>query len=213
MSQRTTASAVETAEPAETAAPVAPPPPVPGAERYPALDFANSLLTLPGGGLDLLGEPGAASRWLVERGLAPEAGRVLGPCAVRLRVFRGAVRELLDARVAGRPAPPGALAAVNEALSAAPSVPLLRWDAERGLHRSLPHPADRIADRAMARLAADAADLLTGPDAERLTRCGGAPCSRFYVRTHASRHWCSTRCGDRVRAARAYARKRAEKGS
>ncbi|MDN5704722.1 MAG: hypothetical protein L0K41_03970 [Yaniella sp.] len=27
------------------------------------------------------------------------------------------------------------------------------------------------------------------------------------MRTHARRRWCSTRCGDRVRAARAYARK------
>ncbi|MFC4716815.1 CGNR zinc finger domain-containing protein [Glutamicibacter sp. BW77] len=26
--------------------------------------------------------------------------------------------------------------------------------------------------------------------------------------THGRRQWCSTRCGDRVRAARAYARKR-----
>ncbi|WP_106437751.1 MULTISPECIES: ABATE domain-containing protein [Kitasatospora] len=205
-----TAPAAEPAAPPQDA-PQPAPPPAPGAEQYPALDFANSLLTLPGGPLDLLGAPGPASAWLVEHGLAPAAGRVLEPCTVRLRLFRGAVRELLDARVAGRPAPPGALAAVNEALAAAPAVALLRWDAERGLHRSLPHPADRIADRAMARLAADAADLLTGPDAERLARCGGTPCSRFYVRTHAARHWCSTRCGDRVRAARAYARKRAAK--
>ncbi|MHC5560905.1 CGNR zinc finger domain-containing protein (plasmid) [Kocuria sp. U4B] len=27
------------------------------------------------------------------------------------------------------------------------------------------------------------------------------------MRTHGRRQWCSTRCGDRVRAARAYARK------
>ncbi|MFK0190912.1 CGNR zinc finger domain-containing protein [Kitasatospora sp. NPDC090308] len=194
--------------PTTSAAPAAPPP-APGAEQYPALDFANSLLALPAGPLDLLAAPGPASAWLVEHGLAPEGGRVLEPCTVRLRTFRNAVRELLDAAVAGRPAPPGALAAVNGALTAAPAVPLLRWDAERGLHRSPPHPADRIADGAMARLAADAAELLTGPDAARLARCGGTPCTRFYVRTHAARHWCSTRCGDRVRAARAYARKRA----
>ncbi|WP_404798560.1 CGNR zinc finger domain-containing protein [Streptomyces pristinaespiralis] len=27
------------------------------------------------------------------------------------------------------------------------------------------------------------------------------------MRTHGRRHWCSTRCGDRARAARAYARR------
>jgi len=38
-------------------------------------------------------------------------------------------------------------------------------------------------------------------------------CQRFFLRTHARRQWCSTRCGDRVRAARAYARKRATRTS
>ncbi|WP_343958895.1 CGNR zinc finger domain-containing protein [Yaniella flava] len=53
----------------------------------------------------------------------------------------------------------------------------------------------------------DAAALLTGEHSDLLTQCESAPCDRFYVRTHARRRWCSTRCGDRVRAARAYARK------
>lgn len=34
-------------------------------------------------------------------------------------------------------------------------------------------------------------------------------CDRIFLRTHARRQWCSTRCGHRMRAARAYARKRA----
>ncbi|RKE22219.1 ABATE domain-containing protein [Streptomyces sp. TLI_171] len=195
-----------------TAAPAVPPP-APGAEQYPALDFANSLLTLPTGPLDLLGTPDPASAWLIEHRLAPVGGRIQEICTARLQGLRAAVRELLDARVTGGAAPTAALAAVNDALTATPSAPLLRWDAERGPYRTMPHPADRIADRAMALLAADAAELLTGPDAERLARCGGAPCTRFFVRTHAARHWCSTRCGDRVRAARAYARKRAAEQS
>ncbi|MFJ5229385.1 ABATE domain-containing protein [Kitasatospora sp. NPDC088391] len=185
------------------------PAPAPGTDRYPALDFANSLLTLPSGPHDLLAVPEQATAWLVEHRLAPPDGRVHQVCTDRLRGLRAAVRALLAARVDGGPPTAEALAAVNAALTAAPSAPLLHWDAERGPHRTLPHPADRIADRAMALLAADTADLLTGPDADRLARCGGAPCSRFFVRTHAARHWCSTRCGDRVRAARAYARKRA----
>ncbi|MFJ5921348.1 CGNR zinc finger domain-containing protein [Kitasatospora sp. NPDC092948] len=183
--------------------------PAPGAEQYPALDFVNSLLTLPTGPLDLIGTPEQATGWLVEHDLAPAGGRVYRPCTDRIHRLRAELRELMAAHTAGGPAPTGALAAVNAALTATPSAPLLHWDAERGLHRALPHPADRIADHAMARLAADAAELLTGPDAPRLAACGGAPCTRFFVRTHAGRHWCSTRCGDRVRAARAYARKRA----
>ncbi|MFG2692795.1 CGNR zinc finger domain-containing protein [Kitasatospora sp. NPDC048407] len=187
--------------------------PAPGAEQYPALDFANSLLSLPAGPLDLLGSPEAATAWLIDHELAPAGGRIYRPCTDRLHELRAAVRELIEARSTGQPAPAKALTTINAALTTTPSTALLHWDPERGLHRALPHPADRIADHAMAQLAADAAELLTGPDADRLAACGGTPCSRFYVRTHASRHWCSTRCGDRVRAARAYAKKRATRKS
>jgi predicted RNA-binding Zn ribbon-like protein len=58
----------------------------------------------------------------------------------------------------------------------------------------------------MARLAADAMALVTGPEAESLAPCLAHGCTRWFVRTHAARQWCSNRCGDRVRAARHYAR-------
>nr|WP_051966879.1 ABATE domain-containing protein [Kitasatospora mediocidica] len=186
------------------------PPPAPGAERHPALDFANSALVLPSGGLDLLGSPDSAAQWLVERGLAPADARLQEVCAGRLRDFRQQVRALLVSRITALPAPPEALTAVNEALTSVPSAPLLRWDEAQGLHRAQPHPTDRLVDHALAVLAADAADLLTGPDAERLATCGSAPCTRHLLRTHAARHWCSVRCGDRARAARAYARRTAQ---
>ena len=43
--------------------------------------------------------------------------------------------------------------------------------------------------------------------ADPVAQCEATSCDRFLLRTHARRCWCSTRCGDRVRAARAYARK------
>ncbi|HJF15176.1 MAG TPA: CGNR zinc finger domain-containing protein [Enteractinococcus helveticum] len=60
----------------------------------------------------------------------------------------------------------------------------------------------------MAVLSDDAAILLAAEDGALLAQCEATPCDRFYLRTHAPRRWCSTRCGDRVRAARACARKR-----
>ncbi|WP_280723266.1 ABATE domain-containing protein [Kitasatospora sp. MAA4] len=187
--------------------PPAVPPPAPGAERHLALDFANSALVQPGGRLDLLESPAAAAQWLVDRDLAPVGAGLQEVCAARLRAFREQVRALLSSRIAALAAPPEALAAVNEALTSVPSAPLLLWDEVHGLHRAQPHPTDRVVDRALAVLAADAADLLTGPDAELLAACGSAPCTRHLLRTHAARHWCSVRCGDRARAARAYARR------
>ncbi|WP_017624019.1 CGNR zinc finger domain-containing protein [Nocardiopsis chromatogenes] len=182
--------------------------PAPGAESYPALDFADSAVRLPGGRrVDLLGTPGDAARWLVERGLVPADTVLYELCASRMRALREHIRALFAARVDGAPAPAEALDAVNAALTKVPSAALLAWDSERGLHRSAAHPIDQAVDHALAALADNAAELLTSPEAERLAACGSPPCDRYLVRTHPRRHWCSTRCGDRARAARAYARR------
>jgi predicted RNA-binding Zn ribbon-like protein len=188
-----------------TAEPVLPP--APGAEQYLALDFVNSAIALPGGQfIDLLGTPAAAEHWLVERGLAPADAGVQEMCAAQLRSLREHLRSLCASRVAGLPALPGALSAVNDAMSRVPTAALLYWDEKNGPYRAAPCPTNEILAHALASLAANAADLLTGPDAERLTPCGSAPCNRYLLR-HGRRHWCSIRCGDRARAARAYARR------
>ncbi|XVS66944.1 CGNR zinc finger domain-containing protein [Actinosynnema sp. CA-299493] len=183
------------------------PPPAPGADDYLAVDFVNSAVALPGGQFaDLLGTPEGANRWLFDRGLAPADAGVREMCASQLRSLRENIKSLFAARVAGAPALPTALSAVNDALSKAPTAALLRWDERTGPYRATPCPTNEILDRALATLAANAADLLTSPDADRLTHCGSTPCTRYLLR-HGRRHWCSTRCGDRARAARAYARR------
>ncbi|MCX4695493.1 ABATE domain-containing protein [Streptomyces sp. NBC_01408] len=181
--------------------------PAPGAEDYLALDFVNSAIALPGGQfIDFLGTPESANRWLTDHGLAPADAGVREMCATQLRSLREHLRSLFAARVAGLPALPVALSAVNDALSMAPTAGLLYWDEKNGPYRAVPCPTDEILARALATLAANAADLLTSPDADRLTACGSTPCNRYLLR-HGRRHWCSIRCGDRARAARAYARR------
>ncbi|MFF5018428.1 CGNR zinc finger domain-containing protein [Streptomyces sp. NPDC001165] len=183
--------------------------PAPGAEQYAALDLANSAVALPGGQfIDLLGTPAAAERWLVEHGLAPAGAELQETCAAQLRSLREQIRSLLASRVDGHAAPAGALNALNDALTRAPAAALLHWHPERGLYRAASHPTTQIVEHALAALASDAAELLTGADADRLTACGSSPCNRYLLR-HGRRHWCSTRCGDRARAARAYARRTA----
>lgn len=182
-------------------------PPAPGAEHYPALALANSAIALPGAQfLDVLDTPSGSNQWLVDHDLAPADVGMQEMCAARLRSLREQVRALLAAQVDGCPAPAGALTAVNDALTRVPTAAPLGWDSVRGMHRTAPHPIDQIIDQALGILAADAADLLTGPDAERLTACPSPPCNRYLLRA-GRRHWCSVRCGDRARAARAYARR------
>ncbi|CAM5699179.1 hypothetical protein SALBM135S_02049 [Streptomyces alboniger] len=183
------------------------PPPARGEEEHPSLALANSALALPGGHtLDLLATPAQANRWMNERGLAPADAGMREMCATQLRSLREQIRSLFASRTAGLPALPAAVAAVNDAMTRVPTAPLLRWDDKSGPYRATTHPTTAIVDHALAALAADAADLLTSPEAERLTACGSTPCNRYLLR-HGRRHWCSTRCGDRARAARAYARR------
>ena len=175
-----------------------------------SLDFADSAVPLPGGHvLDLLGTPDAANAWLAERGLAPPAFGMREQCAAQLRALREQVRALVAAAVEQLPPPPSALAAVNDAMSRVPTAALLRWDADQGMRREASHPVTQALDHALAVLATDAAELLTGADAQLLARCGAPSCGRYLLRTHGRRQWCSVRCGDRVRAARAYARRTA----
>ncbi|WP_158854122.1 CGNR zinc finger domain-containing protein [Saccharothrix deserti] len=183
-------------------------PPAPGTSQHVALDLVNSAVTLAGGRhVDLLDTPEAATRWLVERELVPVDAKLWDVCVSRLVRLRDAVRALLEIRTTGRSPSEQALRDVNEALTVAPTALLLHWDERQGLHKAAVHPATQVTEHALAAIAADAVDLLTGNDAERLARCDSTPCDRYLLRTHARRHWCSTRCGDRARAARAYARR------
>ncbi|MGW7276681.1 ABATE domain-containing protein [Streptomyces sp. NPDC054864] len=188
-------------------------PPAPGADRYRCLDFADTVATLPAGqGYDLLGAPESAMRWLAAHDLTTPQVQLYEVCAQRMRTLRAHIRAVFAARVDATIPPEESLRAVNEALTAVPTAPLLAWDGARGPRRIQAHPTDQAVNHALATLAADAADLLTGPDADILASCGSAPCDRFLLRTHGRRHWCSTRCGDRVRAARAYARRSGASG-
>lgn len=183
------------------------PAPAPGEDRHRALALANSRLSMPSGVVDLLGDPAAGIEWLVGHGLAPADGMIGEPCAARLRAFRESTRGLLAAYTSQTAPDPADLAAVNTALTTMPAAALLEWDAGNGPHRTERLSADRLADTAIARLAAETADLLTGSDAPSLAACGSPGCTRFFLRTHAARQWCGTRCGDRVRAARHYAKR------
>ncbi|MGC0384283.1 CGNR zinc finger domain-containing protein [Streptomyces sp. SAI-129] len=182
-------------------------PSAPGADQHPSLALVNSAVALPGGHfVDQLGTPAGADQWLTQQGLTPVDAGMLDMCAAQLRSLREQVRALFASRVAGLPALPAAVDAINDTLTRVPTAPLLAWDDKSGPYRATPHPTSELVDHALAALAADAADLLTGPDAERITACASAPCNRYLLR-HGRRHWCSTRCGDRARAARAYARR------
>ncbi len=183
---------------------------VPGAQEHPCLALVNSASELPGGKrYDELGSPEAATAWLAARDLIASDSSLQEHCQGRLAAMRADLRDLFTAHTTGDVPTTAAVHALNRALTCAPGALLLRFDPAAGFTRSASHPVTQVVEHVMAVIADDAASLLSGDQAAVLASCEADGCQRFFLRTHARRQWCSTRCGDRVRAARAYARKRA----
>ncbi|MBB5936581.1 CGNR zinc finger domain-containing protein [Streptomyces zagrosensis] len=178
--------------------------PVPGEERFASLALVNTRFTVSHGPVDLLEDTEAAHLWLVRHELLPDrvalAGRQLG----RLRSLREALRELFTAYAAHTAPPQASLDTLNASLAAAPPTPRLVWIA--GEPRRADEPdSGNPAGAALSLLAEDGTELLIGQDAAQLAECGARGCTRWFLRSHAARRWCTTKCGNRVRAARHYA--------
>ncbi|MGW2644520.1 ABATE domain-containing protein [Streptomyces sp. NPDC001393] len=178
--------------------------PVPGEDRYVSLALVNMRFTVSHGLVDLLDDTEAARLWLVRHELLPDRVVINGRLSGRLRTLREALRALFAARVTAAHPPADALETLNSALAAAPATPRLAWTAD-GPHRADLPDAGNPAAAALSLLAEDATDLLTGADAGQLTECAAQGCARWFLRSHGARRWCTTKCGNRVRAARAYA--------
>jgi predicted RNA-binding Zn ribbon-like protein len=158
-----------------------------------------------------------AAAWLLERGVihADRVGHTLpdGTAAdaalERIRSVRGALREVSDAVVHGRPADPAALAEVNRALHARERIELVQGT--DGLSVGHSHVGDPV-DDALSRLAEPLVDELRAGNADRVRVCDNETCRGiFYDESRAGRRrWCDmASCGNRAKAARHRARVKA----
>ncbi|MGW5722364.1 CGNR zinc finger domain-containing protein [Amycolatopsis sp. NPDC003865] len=162
----------------------------PGEERSPALALVNTRRLSAGGEVDDLAGPADAAGWL---GLPTLGADDLG----RVTDLRAAVRELLAAVTEERVPSADAVETVNAAARADAAAPQLVWP-----HREWRSTRPGSLEAALAALARDAIDVVTGDLAALVRPCEAHGCVRFFLREHARRRWCSTTCGDRVRAAR-----------
>lgn len=126
------------------------------------------------------------------------------------RELRTAVRDLAaaltdDTRPIARDADVArAVDVVNRAATRADTRPQLEVVDER-LRRTTTTTAGPVA-AALAATAIEAVDLFTGDERELLRACHAPGCVLYFVKDHPRREWCSTGCGNRVRAARHYRR-------
>jgi predicted RNA-binding Zn ribbon-like protein len=135
----------------------------------------------------------------------------------RARALRDALRTLAgvvcgDHRPGAPPRfdPAAALAAVNAA-AANGSPPALAWRDDH-LERAAAARAQQVPAAALADVAVAAIELLTDPAAPAIRACNAPGCVLYFVKDHPRREWCSTSCGNRVRAARHYRRHRGDAG-
>lgn len=188
---------------------VSPLPPAPGADKYTSLALSNTLFIVPGNEqVELLDSPATTTKWLIEHKLVPQETELQDYCHSKLTMLRTQLRHLFDAHIANTTPDPDILIQVNTTMRMAPQALTLEHHQKSGFVQVASHPVTQLVEHAMARIAEDAATLLTEEEASLIEQCGAPSCNRLFLRTHARRHWCSTRCGDRVRAARAYAKKK-----
>jgi predicted RNA-binding Zn ribbon-like protein len=185
---------------------------IPGERDHPALALVNSRHNSRAGIVDHLADPEALGEWLAWRSLAPRGAAATEADLERARALRDAVRELMVASLEQRAPAASAVATVNEASAVAPAADQLRWKDADGFVRTRSAPGAGELRRALAALAEDAIGLVCGERREDLIACEAPGCVRLLLKDHPRRHWCSTRCGDRVRAARYYRRSRERSG-
>ena len=160
-------------------------------------------------GTDAIAEPDEMRDWLAERGLLDGEAPVNARDVDAVHVLRDAVRNLIMARIERRRPPEQAVERVNAAARLSPTAPALGWDAAADRPSRVWVAANGTAlEQARARIAADAIDLIAGERGDDLIACQGPRCVRLLLKDHPRRHWCSSRCGERIRSARYYERHR-----
>ncbi|MGI8902913.1 MAG: CGNR zinc finger domain-containing protein [Solirubrobacteraceae bacterium] len=157
--------------------------------------------------------PTDLARWLVEAGVLEGAPKVTEAELVRARELREAIYR--TAKLAGSRAPAAAdVTEINRWAIEPTLAPQLTADG-----RSVAWFGHRPAQAALATIARDAIELVSGPFAARVRECERPDCALLFVDTSrpGRRRWCSmTACGNRTKTA-AYRRRqdlagRAEEG-
>ena len=170
-----------------------------------AIDLADSLVLAVSPPLDLIADRATAARfWNVHAGALPVGWAA--PSLAETHRLREAIRRLFDATQRGEALGAEAVATLDafaSRASASPGIALRDGDVER-LERWV---AGDPRDLALAAVARDAIDVLTGAARAALRRCASPVCSMLFVTGDARRRWCTPNiCGNRDRAARHYRR-------
>lgn len=174
-----------------------------GEGRSVALAFVNTRRNGPLGDVDAIDDPVGLDRWLAAHRLTAEPGATPHDVTAAA-LLRDALRAVLAPDTGA--VKPGAadVAVVNAAAVASPGAPQLEVGDDQ-VRLGWTPICEGVAE-ALASIARDAITLMTSEWRLRVHECAAGDCVRLFLPDRISRTWCSTTCGNRVRAARHYAR-------
>jgi predicted RNA-binding Zn ribbon-like protein len=175
-----------------------------------AIELHNTVYATRGAIVDGLATAEGLADWLaaVADRLPVRAQEVDASRRPEFLALRDAAHDALHAGLSGKPVPDAALETVNDTAARAPLSPRAAVRADGRLSGEMRYHTDDATDVALATIAADAIEVLTGPDREQLRACGAPGCVLIFQKDHPRRTWCSEACGNRARQARHYERAR-----
>ncbi|GEK03820.1 CGNR zinc finger domain-containing protein [Streptomyces sp. NPDC003388] len=168
----------------------------------PALDFAATLRARRSTRFEMFATPGRLNAWYLESGLVDSITPAGDEDVAEATTVREAVYRLVTDRRLGEGFDREALAVLNGAARRTPATPQLTLG---GRH------TEATPEQALATVARQAVELLSGPDVPLLKECGNPECTRVYIDRSRGmrRQWCGMEsCGNRIKAAAYRARKR-----
>jgi predicted RNA-binding Zn ribbon-like protein len=187
--------------------------------NHPCLDFINTQIIVNGGQTDLLGSFEDLVSWLIQARIFTQVQADVARAELnqgqmsslleQAKSFRGTLRGLAEQLAASKSVPEPTIATINRFLSLRSGYPQL-VRRKRGFEQRV-HSAATPAQSILSSLAEAASDLLCRANFALIKKCGNPSCILYFYDTtkNHARSWCSMRiCGNRMKAAAHYRRKR-----
>lgn len=191
--------------------------------NHPCLDFINTEMIVNGEPTDLLESVDDFIAWLVQVNLLTKAQAEVAGAELshtertslleQAKTFRTTLRDLAVRIVAGKSIPGSTITVINQILSQRPGYPQLVR--RKGGFEQRFHSAAAPVHNLLVPLADAAGDLLCRVEFALIKKCGNPACILYFYDTtkNHTRNWCSMQvCGNRMKVAAHYQRKRSQSG-
>lgn len=192
--------------------------------NHPCLDFINTQMIVNGEPVDALESCDDLVSWLVQANLVTTTQAEVARAELdhkesialleQTKAFRATLRELVARIVARKPIPVAMIDLINQLLSQRPGYPQV-VRRKRGFDQRF-YSVATTAHNLLVALAEVASDLLCRADFALIKKCGNPACILYFYDTtkNHTRNWCSMQvCGNRMKVAAHYQRKRSQSGA